>query len=128
MPVKLKKKAEAEAVETMDEAVVEEAEVVDVDNEAEVQEGVAIEYPEQLNEDEQEALAKTVPEDNKGAVSVTKMNNVLDLVSEEFNLVDKRYTVQQYKDGGSKVTLAMSNDDYDVTITVKDVYSKVNCL
>lgn len=127
--MKLKKKSEAveETVETMDEATVEEAEVVDVENEEDVQEGVALDYPEQLNEDEKEALEKTAPEEVKGTVSVAKMNEVLDLVSDEFNLSDKRYTVQQYKDGGSKVTLAMSNEDYDVTITVKDVYSKVSC-
>lgn len=126
--MKLKKKAETTVEEVMDEAFVEESEVVETDNEDEVQEGVSIEYPEQLNADEQEALSKTAPEEVKGAVSVAKMNNVLDLVSDEFNLSDKRYTVQQYKDGGSKVTLAMSNEDYDVTITVKDVYSKVPCL
>lgn len=127
--MKLKKKSEAveETAEVMDETTVEEAEVVDVENEEDVQEGVALDYPEQLNEDEIEALEKTAPEEVKGAVSVTKMNEVLDLVSDEFNLSDKRYTVQQYKDGGSKVTLAMSNEDYDVTITVKDVYSKVSC-
>lgn len=128
--MKLKKKSEAveETVEVMDEATVEEAEVVDVENEEDVQEGVALDYPEQLNEDEIEALEKTAPEELKGEVSTVKMESVLDLVTDEFDLADKRYTMQQYKDGGSKVTLALANEDYDITITVKDVYSKVHCL
>lgn len=114
-------------VSEVDEAVVEEAEIPNV-SEEEAVEGVAMEYPEQLNEDEKEALAKTAPEDeNKGEVSTAKMNSVLNLISDEFNLVDKRYTMLNYKDSGSKVTMSLSNEDYDVTITVKDVYSKVQC-
>lgn len=123
---KLKKKTEAEVVENA-EVTAEETEA-EVTEPEEVTEGTPEEYPEQLNEDEKEALANTAPEEEKGEVSTTKMKNVLDLVTDEFNLADKRYTVQQYKDGGSKVTLALANDDYDITITVKDVYSKVNCL
>ena len=51
--MKLKKKVEA-----VDEAVVEEAEVVDAENEEDIKEGA--EYPEQLNEDEKEALDSLV--------------------------------------------------------------------
>lgn len=128
--MKLKKKSEAveETAEVMDETTVEEAEVVDVENEEDVQEGVALDYPEQLNEDEIEALEKTAPEELKGEVSTVKMESVLDLVTGEFDLADKRYTMQQYKDGGSKVTLALANEDYDITVTVKDVYTKVPML
>lgn len=118
--MKLKKKVEA-----VDEAVVEEAEVVDAENEEGIKEGA--EYPEQLNEDEKEVLEATTPEDETGEVSTVKMENILDLVTDEFNLSGKKYTVSQYKDGGSKVTLSMTNSDYDVTVTVKDVYSKVQC-
>ena len=57
--MKLKKKVEA-----VDEAVVEEAEVVDAENEEDIKEGA--EYPEQLNEDEKEALEATAPEDETG--------------------------------------------------------------
>lgn len=128
MAMKLKKKVEA-VEENVEEAVVEtaveEAEVVEAENEEGVQESV--EYPEQLNEDEKEALEATAPEDETGEVSTVKMENILNLVTDEFNLSGKKYTVSQYKDGGSKVTLSMVNPDYDVTITVKDAYSKIHC-
>ena len=117
--MKLKKKAEV-----VDEAVIEEA-VVDVENGEDIPKG--LEYPEQLTEDEKEALEAILPEDETGEVSTVKMDSILDLVTDEFNLSGKKYTVSQYKDGGSKVTLSMTNSDYDVTVTVKDVYSKVSC-
>ena len=123
--MKLKKKVEAVDEAVVEESEVEEAEVVDVENEEAIKEGD--EYPEQLNEDEKEALEATAPEDETGEVSTVKMENILDLVTDEFNLSGKKYTVSQYKDGGSKVTLSMTNSDYDVTVTVKDVYSKVQC-
>lgn len=127
MAMKLKKKAENVENEVIEEAEVQEQTVEDVSVE-EAQEGVALDYPEQLNGDEKDALEKTAPEDNKGEVSTVKMESVLDLVSDEFNLTGKRYTMQQYKDGGSKVTLSLANEDYDITVTVKDVYTKVPML
>ena len=123
--MKLKKKVEAVDEAVVEETEVEEAEVVDVENEEAIKEGA--EYPEQLNEDEKEALEATATEEETGEVSTVKMENILDLVTDEFNLSGKKYTVSQYKDGGSKVTLSMTNSDYDVTVTVKDVYSKVQC-
>ena len=125
---KVEDNAESKVVNIADEVADEANEEVSdvVENEAGEEIGAATEYPEQLNEDEKEALANTAPEDISGEVSTVKMNAILDLITAEFYLTGKNYTVQQYKDGGSKVSLALANSDYDITVTVKDVYSKVS--
>lgn len=75
-----------------------------------------------MNEAEQTALAeqheKYTAESKK--VSTEKMQMAVEVVQEQFNLCDKNFSVNGFADKGSKCQLSMSNDDFDIVITVKD--------
>lgn len=75
-----------------------------------------------LNEAEQTALAeqheKDVEESKK--VSTEKMQRVVEVVQEQFNLYDKNFSVNGFADKGSKCQLSMSNGDFDIVVTIKD--------
>lgn len=75
-----------------------------------------------MNEAEQTALAEQHEKDTAESkkVSIAKMENAVEVVQEQFNLCDKNFSVNGFADKGSKCQLSMSNDDFDIVITVKD--------
>ena len=75
-----------------------------------------------MNEAEQTALAEQHEKDTAESkkVSTEKMQMAVEVVQEQFNLCDKNFSVNGFADKGSKCQLSMSNDDFDIVVTVKD--------
>ena len=91
----------------------------EVENSAPTEDVVESKY---LNEAEQDALAeqheKDIAESKK--VSIAKMEKAVEVVEEQFNLCDKSFAVNGFSDKGGKCQLSLSNDDFDLVVTVKD--------
>ena len=93
--------------------------------EAEVQacapEETAEENP-HINEDEAKALAEQVKSDEAKSkeISIKKMEAVVDCVSEAFHLSDGSYVVNAFADKGNKSQISLSNEDFDIVVTIKD--------
>lgn len=75
-----------------------------------------------MNEAEQTALAEQHERDTADSkkVSTEKMQRAVEVVSDHFNLYDKSFSVNGFADKGSKCQLSMSNEYFDIVITVKD--------
>ena len=75
-----------------------------------------------INEDEAEALAKQVEADEAKSkeISTKKMESVVECVQREFHLSEGNYTVNAFNDKGNKSQVTLSNDDFDIVITIKD--------
>ena len=75
-----------------------------------------------MNEAEQTALAEQHEKDTAESkkVSIAKMESAVEVVQEQFNLFDKNFSVNGFADKGAKCQLSMSNEDFDIVITVKD--------
>lgn len=75
-----------------------------------------------LNDAEQKALAEQHEKDSEESkkVSIDKMEEAVRVVSENFNLLDKGFSVNGFADKGTKVQLSVSNGDFDLVITIKD--------
>ena len=75
-----------------------------------------------MNEAEQNALAEQREKDTEDSkkVSIDKMEEAVRVASENFNLLDKGFSVNGFADKGSKVQLSVSNGDFDLVITIKD--------
>lgn len=94
---KLKKEAEVEAVE------------------------VAEENP-YINEAEAKALSEQAQSEEAKSkeISIKKMETVVDCVQREFHLSEGNYIVNAFADKGNKSQISLSNEDFDIVITVKD--------
>lgn len=94
---KLKKEAEVEAVE------------------------VAEENP-YINEAEANALSEQAQSEEAKSkeISIKKMETVVDCVQREFHLSEGNYIVNAFADKGNKSQISLSNEDFDIVITVKD--------
>lgn len=75
-----------------------------------------------INEDEQKALAEQVKSDEAKSrdISIKKMEAVVDCVSEAFHLSDGNYVVNAFADKGNKSQISLSNEDFDIVVTIKD--------
>lgn len=104
---------------------VEEAELHEVTVEAD-EPMTGVELPEeveaQLNSDEKEAL--TAQHDAEVAkskeISLDKMQAVVALVQKTFNLAEGNYVVNAFSDKGTKSSISLTNEDFDISITIKD--------
>lgn len=75
-----------------------------------------------INEDEAEALAKQVEADEAKSkeISIKKMKSVVKCVQREFHLSEGNYTVNAFNDKGNKSQISLSNEDFDIVVTIKD--------
>ena len=75
-----------------------------------------------INEDEQKALAEQVKADEAKSkeISIKKMEAVVECVSEAFHLSDGSYVVNAFADKGNKSQISLSNEDFDIVVTIKD--------
>lgn len=98
-----------------------EAEVEALDKELEASAPNEVENP-HINEDEQKALAEQVKSDEAKSkeISIKKMEAVVDCVSEAFHLSDGSYVVNAFADKGNKSQISLSNEDFDIVVTIKD--------
>ena len=79
-----------------------------------------VEEPEYMTAEEAEVLsadAESLPEEQE--VSSERMQSVLDLLQEEFNIKDKGFEITGYANKGSKILATISNTEYDIQFTLK---------
>lgn len=108
MPLKKRKKeAEVEALEA--EAKVHAPE-------EDVQENPYI------NEDEAKVLAEQAKteEAKSKEISIKKMEAVVECVQREFHLSEGSFVVNAFADKGNKSQISLSNEDFDIVVTIKD--------
>lgn len=75
-----------------------------------------------INDEEKEALsaqAETIEEESK-QISIKKMESVVACVQREFHLSDGNYVVNAFADKGNKSQISLSNEDFDIVVTIKD--------
>ena len=109
MAIKMRKKeAEVEALEAEVKASAPEEPVEEVNP--------------HINEDEAKALAEQVKSDEAKSreISIKKMEAVVDCVSEAFHLSEGNYVVNAFADKGNKSQISLSNEDFDIVVTIKD--------
>lgn len=75
-----------------------------------------------INEDEARALSEQVKADEAKSkeISIKKMEAVVECVSEAFHLADGNYVVNAFADKGNKSQISLSNEDFDIVVTIKD--------
>lgn len=55
-------------------------------------------------------------------VSKRRVDEALDIITEEFNLEDKEYAVTKFDDKGIKGKITVENPMYEVTVLIKNFY------
>jgi len=75
-----------------------------------------------LNEYEKSALSEQHEKDVEESkrVSTKKMEKAVEIVQNTFNLASGSFVVNGFADKGNKCQLSLSNDDFDLVISVKD--------
>lgn len=75
-----------------------------------------------INEEEAKVLSEQAKTDEAESkkISTKKMEDVVALVSRVFNLSEDGYVVNAFADKGSKSQISLSNEDFDIVITIKD--------
>ena len=68
-------------------------------------------------EEVKEVTAEEVSQDNE---ATKKMNKALALVFDVFDLEDKDYVMTAFKDRGSKCSIELANEDFTVSVDIKD--------
>ena len=71
-----------------------------------------------LNSNEQEALTSNAPkpEDNCSKI----LDRSLAVVADTFNLAEGNFVLNGFKDTGKKITVSLSNSDFDLSVSIKD--------
>lgn len=74
-----------------------------------------------MTEEEKEVLEEDGQQyqEEQSKVSSEKMNEVIQLLQEEFNLKNKGFEVVGYADKGNKIVVILANSNYEATITLK---------
>ena len=65
---------------------------------------------------EHENTANLEEADSK--VSTDTMEKAFSLIEETFNLSGKNYRATSFKDTGKKITLGLTNDEYDMVVSI----------
>ena len=75
-----------------------------------------------INEDEAKALSEQVKADEAKSkeISIKKMEAVVECVQREFHLSEGNYVVNAFADKGNKSQISLSNEDFDIVVTIKD--------
>ena len=75
-----------------------------------------------INEDEAKALAEQAKNEEAKSkeISIKKMEAVVECVQREFHLSEGNYTVNAFADKGNKSQISLSNEDFDIVVTIKD--------
>lgn len=99
-----------------------EAEVEALSKEVEASAPEVVEENPHINEEEKRALAAQaeVDEAKSKEISIKKMESVVDCVQREFHLSEGNYIVNAFADKGNKSQISLSNEDFDIVVTIKD--------
>lgn len=76
-----------------------------------------------INEEEKEVLTADGEQYSESAekVSSEKMNKVLELLQDKYNLRGQNFELTAYADKGNKVIATLANTDYEVQFTIKSL-------
>lgn len=98
-----------------------ESEVEALENELKSSSPDEVDNP-HINEDEAKALSEQVKADEAKSkeISIKKMEAVVECVQCEFHLDDGNYVVNAFADKGNKSQISLSNEDFDIVVTIKD--------
>ena len=98
-----------------------EAEVESLENELKSSAPDEVVNP-HINEDEAKALSEQVKADEAKSkeISIKKMESVVECVQHEFHLDEGNYVVNAFADKGNKSQISLSNEDFDIVVTIKD--------
>lgn len=69
-----------------------------------------------LNSEEVEVL--TDSENKTLTISTKNMDDILNTITDEFNLFDKGYSLTSFKETSKNSTITLSNDKYDLSVTI----------
>lgn len=74
-----------------------------------------------MNEEEKEVLTTDGEQyiDDSTKVSSDKMNKVLDLLQDTYNLRGKNFELIGYADKGNKIVATLANTEYEAQFTIK---------
>ena len=74
-----------------------------------------------MNEEEKEVLTADGEQyiDDSTKVSSDKMNKVLDLLQDTYNLRGKNFELIGYADKGNKIVATLANTEYEAQFTIK---------
>ena len=99
-----------------------EAEVEALEAEVQASAPETVEENPYLNKDEAEVLAEQAKNDEAKSkeISIKKMESVVECVQREFHLSDGNYVVNAFADKGNKSQISLSNEDFDIVVTIKD--------
>lgn len=98
-----------------------EVEALSKEVEASAPEVVEEENP-HINDEEKKALTAQAEADEAKSkeISIKKMESIVDCVQREFHLSEGNYTVNAFADKGNKSQISLSNEDFDIVVTIKD--------
>ena len=98
-----------------------EVEALSKEVEASAPEVVEEENP-HINGEEKQALTAQAEADEAKSkeISIKKMESVVDCVQREFRLSEGNYIVNAFADKGNKSQISLSNEDFDIVVTIKD--------
>lgn len=76
-----------------------------------------------INEDEKEVISADGEQYTECAenVSSEKMNKVIELLQDKYNLRGQNFELTAYADKGNKVIATLANADYEVQFTIKSL-------
>ena len=76
---------------------------------------------EYMNSNESEVISTDGEQyqDSQSEVSSKRMQSVLDLLQDEYDIKNKGFELTGYADKGNKIVATLSNKDYDVQFTLK---------
>lgn len=99
-----------------------EAEVEALESEVQASAPENVEENPHINEDEKKSLSAQVESDEAKSkeISIKKMESVVECVQREFHLSDGNYVVNAFADKGNKSQISLSNEDFDIVVTIKD--------
>ena len=75
-----------------------------------------------INEGEKAVLSEQAERDEAKSkeISTKKMEAVVETVQNTFKLADGNYVVGSFSDKGNKSQVSLSNEDFELTIVIKD--------
>lgn len=78
--------------------------------------------PANLTPEEVSAISSDVESSDKTSdkVSIEKMETSVSTLERLFNLSGFNFSVTSFKDSGSKCVVSLSNEDFDMTVAIKD--------
>lgn len=75
-----------------------------------------------LSEEEEKVLKEQVDkeEEEQDKVNTVNLDKAIEVITEKFNLLGGNFVVTAFSDKRNKFQLSLSNEDFDITVMIKD--------